>query len=758
MTRLTPCYMLGLLVILIAPVVALYLRHGNAAYLPVTSPSWIPPAASTDTLADSNWHVEYFTSTTLIERCYDGYESSVYIFKQWESAAPAAGCPGDNFSARFTALVNFLEGDFRFHLEHDDGARLYVDGEAVIDAWSDGSAGHDAPARALLSGMHEISVEYYSAGGFAALGAWWYGPGALPEAPVHNPDLWLAEYYGNNTLWGRAALVQNEGTGVLTHTWGTGGPGNGLPPVDFSARFERDVLFECGRYRFDVHADDGVRLWVGDTQILDAWDGQAGGYTPEADVITGSQTVSITYFNAGGSAALAVDWEMISPCLQPPLAPAPNWPVEGSFYVEQEDIQLKWARPDSATDYRAHLWGAPDVDLYSGWQPTTTWDIGAQPAGYVYQWQVQARNSAGASGWSITRTFTVKPAPPEDLSAQATACNQVSLTWSDQSSHEDGYRIYRDGVNAGQANADSTGFQDDGLNGDTTYTYAVKAYRGSIESADSNTALVTTPECPPLLPDLRPFAPPGHAAALVPSAVKHTHITSTLYASKPAYFDWHFANRGNAAASTPFHVELWIDNELRLRQPYSSIVTDGESGMEDWMSTVTGTGPHQVKLILDPDNTIAESDETNNIWTDSYDWQPLARWWGEYYNNETLSGDPALVRAETDVNYEWENNSPGPGVQSDHFSARWTGRFTMVSGIYHVYIYRDDGARLFVDGVKVFDKWEFGSEDHIVDIAFTSGAHDIRFETYEIEGWAGAWLWWYHAGGEHSAYVPIVAE
>ncbi|MCL5996083.1 MAG: PA14 domain-containing protein, partial [Chloroflexi bacterium] len=149
MIRLTPCYMLGLLVILFAPVVALYLRHGNVVPLPVASPPWVPSTASTNTSANSNWHVEYFTSTTLIERCYDGHESSTYVFKQWESAAPAAGCPGNNFSARFTGLVDFLDGDYKFHLEHDDGARLYVDGETVIDAWSDGSAGHDAPARAL---------------------------------------------------------------------------------------------------------------------------------------------------------------------------------------------------------------------------------------------------------------------------------------------------------------------------------------------------------------------------------------------------------------------------------------------------------------------------------------------------------------------------------------------------------------------------------------------------------------------------------
>ncbi len=43
----------------------------------------------------------------------------------------------------------------------------------------------------------------------------------------------------------------------------------------------------------------------------------------------------------------------------------------------------------------------------------------------------------------------------------------------------------------------------------------------------------------------------------------------------------------------------------------------------------------------------------------------------EYFNNMTLTGAPALERVER-VNFTW-SASPGPGVNANQFSVRWTG-------------------------------------------------------------------------------------
>ena len=104
-----------------------------------------------------------------------------------------------------------------------------------------------------------------------------------------------------------------------------------------------------------------------------------------------------------------------------------------------------------------------------GWQGGTSANISGLPSGDTYSWHVKARNAAGESpDWSSTRTFTVKPAVPSNLSAQVSSCRQITLTWSDNSGSEAGYQIYRDGTLVGQVGANTTSLVDGGLIGETS--------------------------------------------------------------------------------------------------------------------------------------------------------------------------------------------------------------------------------------------------------------------------------------------------
>jgi subtilisin family serine protease len=92
------------------------------------------------------------------------------------------------------------------------------------------------------------------------------------------------------------------------------------------------------------------------------------------------------------------------------------------------------------------------------------------------------------------------------LSATAQAFNHVELSWSDNSSDEDGFQIERcTGTIAncntftqiGQVPFDITAASDLGVQGQTTYTYRVRAFNANGQSAYSNSAQVTTPASPP---------------------------------------------------------------------------------------------------------------------------------------------------------------------------------------------------------------------------------------------------------------------
>ncbi|MEO1053284.1 MAG: Ig-like domain-containing protein [Bacteroidota bacterium] len=90
----------------------------------------------------------------------------------------------------------------------------------------------------------------------------------------------------------------------------------------------------------------------------------------------------------------------------------------------------------------------------------------------------------------------VVPAP-SGLSASATSSSSINLSWTDNSSGEDGFRIERR-IGSGSwsviatAATGSTSYTDNGLATSTTYSYRIQAFIGSDNSAYSNTATATT--------------------------------------------------------------------------------------------------------------------------------------------------------------------------------------------------------------------------------------------------------------------------
>jgi hypothetical protein len=93
------------------------------------------------------------------------------------------------------------------------------------------------------------------------------------------------------------------------------------------------------------------------------------------------------------------------------------------------------------------------------------------------------------------------PAAPTGLSANASACDQIDLAWTDNADNETGFTIERstNGTTFSELDtvgANVTNYSDTTVAENTTYWYRVKAYNGAGDSAYSNTASDTTPTCP----------------------------------------------------------------------------------------------------------------------------------------------------------------------------------------------------------------------------------------------------------------------
>ena len=86
----------------------------------------------------------------------------------WGTAAPAAGVTADNFSVRWTGQVQApVTGTYRFSTVSDDGIRLWVNGQQVINNWTDhASTTNTSAAISLTAGVkYTVTLEYYEKGG-----------------------------------------------------------------------------------------------------------------------------------------------------------------------------------------------------------------------------------------------------------------------------------------------------------------------------------------------------------------------------------------------------------------------------------------------------------------------------------------------------------------------------------------------------------------------------------------------------------------
>ncbi|MEZ4941632.1 MAG: right-handed parallel beta-helix repeat-containing protein [Saprospiraceae bacterium] len=88
-------------------------------------------------------------------------------FAWWGS--PAEGVPADSFATVATSSFDIAPGRYAIELTSDDGARLYLDGNRLIDHWDVHEPAVDE-IEVALGGRHTLRIEHFEAGGFATLG------------------------------------------------------------------------------------------------------------------------------------------------------------------------------------------------------------------------------------------------------------------------------------------------------------------------------------------------------------------------------------------------------------------------------------------------------------------------------------------------------------------------------------------------------------------------------------------------------------
>jgi hypothetical protein len=133
-----------------------------------STPTHTPTPPSSEPPLPAQWSASYYANPDLEGPAALTRVDAKLSFN-WGEGSPGAGIPVDGFSARWTGGVLLSAGTYAYTLAVDDGTRVWVDGQLLVDQWHE-SGGAIYPFEVTLQGgEHTFVVEYLEVSGNASI-------------------------------------------------------------------------------------------------------------------------------------------------------------------------------------------------------------------------------------------------------------------------------------------------------------------------------------------------------------------------------------------------------------------------------------------------------------------------------------------------------------------------------------------------------------------------------------------------------------
>lgn len=259
------------------------------------------------------WRVEYW-SNSLFDGKRTLCKADSDINYAWGNGGPA-GLRPDKFSLRATSTQDLKAGRYLFHLSGNGGLTLWIDGNSLARIDQPNNQGYPID---LTDGKHSFMLEYAKNGDQAAVKLSW--------EPILSPcptGQYQAQYFNNTTLSGESYSPCEKSP--INWNWKKGSPGNGVGDDNFSVRWTRQAYFNAGTYDFIARADDGVRVWLDGSLIIDEWKSQLRREHHAMRTVTaGNHSIKVEYYENQGSAFIQFYWKPKARFAEPFASPSPT--------------------------------------------------------------------------------------------------------------------------------------------------------------------------------------------------------------------------------------------------------------------------------------------------------------------------------------------------------------------------------------------------------------------------------------------------
>lgn len=434
--------------------------YSSAAPTTVTPPPTSGLTGSGNGLAGTYFDNDNFTGTS-VQRI----DSTVNF--DFGAGSPISGIGADSFSVRWTGQVQAAYSqEYTFYTVSDDGVRLWVNGQQIVNNWSVHAPAENSGKIYLEAGKkYDIKMEYYDGlyGAVAKLlwssastpkqaipAAYLYSTATTtpttptaPTTPVTgNGNGFLGTYFDNQDFTGKS-LARTDAT--VAFDFGTGAPVSGFGVDSFSVRWTGQVLAPyTGDYTFKTTSDDGVRLWVNGVQIINDWTSH-----PAKDVFgkirleAGKKyDLKMEYFDSSGGASAKLAWS--TPNL--PWQTVPKAQVFSATPVQAPDSTTVIVPNPTGTVYNGLLGTYFNSTTFSGSSATRI------DADIAFDWGTSSPHEVvGSDGWTArwqgqiqapkTDTYTFYAMSDEGVRVWVNG-QQIINDWTAHARHEVAGKIY----------------------------------------------------------------------------------------------------------------------------------------------------------------------------------------------------------------------------------------------------------------------------------------------------------------------------
>ncbi|GIK56837.1 MAG: SH3 domain-containing protein [Chloroflexi bacterium] len=340
------------------------------------------------------WKGEYFNNRSLSNQPVLVRDDANINF-EWGTGSPAPGIvPPDDFSVRWTRTVQFAPGTYRFTATTDDGVRLWVNNQLVIDNWVDQTI-TTKTADFTLSGAVPMRMEYYDARENATARLGWTAVSTVapPTTPIMPAAVnWDAAYYNNFSLDGSPAMTRIDPQ--IRFTWGSSSPQPNLVDANnFSVRWSKTLNFSPGTYTFKTTVEGGTRLWVNGQLLIDQWNPQYQVVESAANITLPGGAVPVV-MELRKDYGLAQAWlEWFGAGGQPASGTTPTTPALSGNTAVMTGARYLSLRSGPGTEYEAIAYlSHGEVVTLLGRDPFSIW--------------IQVRRSDSTVGWVSGRYLT----------------------------------------------------------------------------------------------------------------------------------------------------------------------------------------------------------------------------------------------------------------------------------------------------------------------------------------------------------------